>query len=160
MHNMAGAAVFLADGTEEMEFSIAYDVLVRGGVDVTSVYVPAKGGPASPEDGVIRASRGVRIAPDTTLDALVSAGRLDSFDAYVVPGGAGGADIISGNQTVLDVLRRAYSSEKVVATVCAGSLAALHAGIGRGGALTSHPSVADKLRGDYNYSEEPVAVGE
>lgn len=152
------AAVFLAEGTEEMEFTITYDVLVRGGVTVTSVYVPGKGESDAPADGVIRASRGVKIAPDTTLAALVSEGRLDSFDAYVVPGGAGGANTISTNETVLEQLRRAHAANKVVATVCAGSLAALHADIGRGGALTSHPSVADKLRGDYDYREEPVAV--
>ncbi|WFD34680.1 protein deglycase [Malassezia cuniculi] len=154
------AAVFLAEGTEEMEFAIAYDVLVRGGINVTSVYVPASSAPPSPESGVVRASRGVRIAPDTTLEEIVRKDLLDSFDAYVVPGGVGGAATISGNEIVLDALRRAHGSGKVVGAICAGSLAVLQAGIGRGEALTSHPSVADQLRGDYDYREDAVVVAE
>ena len=58
---MPKAIVFLAQGAEEMEFSITYDVLVRGGVDVTSVYVPGAGEPLSPADGLVVASRGVKL---------------------------------------------------------------------------------------------------
>lgn len=151
-------AVFLAQGTEEMEFSITYDVLVRGEVKVTSVYVPADGQPSSPPDGYVVASRGVKIVPDTTLEAMMAQGGLAPYDGVVVPGGAGGAEIISKNAAVQKLLQEAMSQGKIVGMICAGSLAALEAQIGLGGAITSHPSVADKLRASYDYKEQAVAT--
>ena len=139
------AIVFLAQGTEEMEFTIVYNILVRGGVKVTSVYVPSEGASASPPDGVVVASRGVKLGADTTLEALGDA--VDAHDAFIVPGGAGGATTIAQHPAVLALLKAACERGKVVGMVCAGTLAALHAQLGLGGPITSHPSVADKLSG-------------
>lgn len=142
---MTKALVFLAEGTEEMEFSIAYDVLVRGGVDVKSVYVPAAGAADAPPNGLVKASRGVQIGPDITLAQLVQAGDVGSYDALIVPGGVGGAQTIGKDETVLKMLSDAYQGKRLVGAICAGSLAALHAKIGLKGPITSHPSVADQL---------------
>ncbi|WFD08220.1 protein deglycase [Malassezia vespertilionis] len=150
------AIVFVAQGTEEMEFTIAYDVLVRGGIQVQSVYVPADGAPASPPEGFVRAARGVAIVPDTTLEQCAAANH--AYDLLVVPGGVGGADIISHNPIVLSMLRDAYAAGTWIGMICAGSLAALEAQIGEHGGITSHPSVADKLEKAYEYREEPVVV--
>lgn len=139
---MTQALVFLTEGTEEMEFSIAYDVLVRAGIKVQSVYVPAEGQPNSPEAGYATAARGVKIVPDTTLAQLGDA----SYDALVVPGGAGGANVLSKDKTVLKMLKDAYDAKKVVGAICAGSLAPLNAGIGLKGPITSHPSVKEQLQ--------------
>lgn len=155
---MPKAIVFLAQGAEEMEFAIAYDVLVRGGVDVSSVYVPEQGKPAAPTDGYVIGSRGIKLGYDTTLEAFTRSGQADSADAYIIPGGAGGANILSNDQTVLKILRTAHEAGKVVGMVCAGSLAALSAQIGLKGPITSHPSVKDKLASDYEYQDVPVAV--
>ena len=86
---MSKAVVFLTQGTEEMEFTITYDVLVRGGVNVTSVFVPESGKPAAPINGLVVASRGVKLGADTTLQALLQNDNVDEYDAYIVPGGAG-----------------------------------------------------------------------
>ncbi|WFD40587.1 protein deglycase [Malassezia japonica] len=155
---MTKAIVFLAEGTEEMEFSIAYDVLVRGGVDVKSVYVPAAGAADAPPNGLVKASRGVQIGPDMTLTQLVQAGDVGSYDALIVPGGVGGAQTIGKDETVLKMLSDAYQGKRLVGAICAGSLAALHAKIGLKGPITSHPSVADQLSKDYEYSEDHVVV--
>lgn len=138
------AVVFLAEGTEEMEFSITYDILVRGGVKAQSVYVPAEGAPASPPNGMVTASRGVKLGVDTTLADLEKEG-LANVDALIVPGGVGGANTISKNPSVLRLLKEAYEQGKIVGMICAGSLAALEAQIGVNKAITSHPSVKEKL---------------
>ena len=67
-----------------MEFSITYDVLVRGGVDVTSVYVPGADEPLSPADGLVVASRGVKLGADTTLEALTKSGHAGDYDACLL----------------------------------------------------------------------------
>jgi len=151
-------AVFLAEGTEEMEFSITYDVLVRGGVHVQSVYVPAPGAPAAPEGGLLRGSRGIKLGADTTLADFLAAGGVDKYDALVVPGGNAGAQTISQDKAVQAQLQKAFADHKLVATVCAGSLAPLAAGIAKSQPITSHPSVKDKLAGTYAYEEKPVVV--
>ena len=137
---MPKAIVFLAQGAEEMEFSITYDVLVRGGVDVTSVYVPGADEPLSPADGLVVASRGVKLGADTTLEALTKSGHAGDYDAYIIPGGAGGANTLSKDPTVLQILRDSHANGKIVGMICAGSLAALEARVGLGGPITSHPS--------------------
>ena len=139
---MVRALVLLTEGTEEMEFAIAYDVLVRAGIDAQSVYVPAEGTPNTPEAGYVTAARGVKIVPDTTLAQLDDT----PYDAIVVPGGAGGANILSQDKAVLSMLKSTYDANKVVGAICAGSLAPLHAGIGLGGPITSHPSVKEQLQ--------------
>ncbi|WFD20623.1 protein deglycase [Malassezia caprae] len=123
------AVLFLAEGTEEMEFSITYDVLVRGGIKASSVYVPAEGAPASPPTGMVIASRGVKLGVDTTLADLEKQG-LAEVDALIVPGGVGGANTISKSPGVLRLLKEAYDQGKIVGMICAGTLAALEAQIG------------------------------
>ncbi|SHO79485.1 Uncharacterized protein MSYG_3834 [Malassezia sympodialis ATCC 42132] len=151
------AILFLAEGTEEMEFSITYDILVRGGIQARSVYVPAEGAPASPPNGMVTASRGVKLGVDTTLADLEKQG-LNEVDALIVPGGVGGANTISKNPGVLRLLKEAYDQGKIIGMICAGSLAALEAKIGLNDAITSHPSVKDKLSASFQYQESNVVV--
>lgn len=155
---MSQAIIFLTQGTEEMEFTITYDVLVRGGVNVTSVYVPETGKSFEPVDGLVIASRGVKLAADMTLEAFLQNGNVDKYDAYIIPGGAGAANTLSKDENVLKILRDAHANGKVVGMICAGTLAALGARIGLKGPITSHPSVKDQLASFYDYKESAVVV--
>ncbi|KAI0084726.1 DJ-1 [Irpex rosettiformis] len=151
------ALILIADGTEEMEFTITYDTLVRAGVSVTSAYVPAENdtntGYTSPP--FAKGSRGINILPDTYFSPQDAT--PDKFDLLVIPGGAKGAETISSSSPVQHLVRRYLEEGKFVGMVCAGSLAALTAGLARR-PLTSHPSVKGKLEKDFEYSEEPVVV--
>ena len=111
---MPSALVLIAEGTEEMEFTIAYDVLVRGGVEVHSALV----GETS-TTGSVKCSRGVRIVPDITFSVL-STERVLAYDAIVVPGGVGGAKTISKDDSVQAALAAMHENGKIVAAVCAG----------------------------------------
>jgi len=148
---MPSALIFIANGTEEMEFTITYDTLVRGGVACTSVLV----GEGSANNAAV-CSRGVRILPDTTLQALSTA-EINAFDALVVPGGAKGAETLSGNKTVQGLVKEFIENKKLVGMICAGSLAALTSGLSKQ-PITSHPSVKDQLSSAFEYSENPVVV--
>jgi putative intracellular protease/amidase len=63
------------------------------------------------------------------------------FDAVYVPGGAKGAERLSKDTDVQHLLWQFHESGKLVACICAGSLAAKAAGVNLGGRITSHPSV-------------------
>ncbi|KAF8671423.1 DJ-1/PfpI family [Rhizoctonia solani] len=141
------ALIFIANGTEEMEFTITYDTLVRAGISCTSAFVPDKeGGPSQTSEGegyVATCSRGVRITADTGLQSVKN-DQYQDYDVVVVPGGAKGAETISTNSECLKIIRWQHEAGKLVAMICAGSLAALRADILES-AITSHPSVKDQL---------------
>ncbi|KAK7462739.1 hypothetical protein VKT23_007326 [Stygiomarasmius scandens] len=154
---MPSALVLIADGTEEMEFTITYDTLVRAGVVVQSAFVPESGGgsetPVSPP--AAKGSRGIRILPDLYFETANSG--PDKFDAIIIPGGAKGAETLSSSSEVQVLVREYIEKKKLVGMICAGSLAALTSGLPKQ-PLTSHPSVKSTLESEFDYSEDPVVV--
>jgi len=156
---MTSALILIADGTEEMEFTITYDTLVRAGVKCTSAYVSAKDTEEPTNEyqnpPFAEGSRGIKIVPDTYFSPQAST--PDKYDLIVIPGGAKGADTISKNSPVQHLVRKYLEADKLVGMICAGSLAALRSSLPKQ-PLTSHPSVKSDLEKDFEYSEEPVVV--
>ncbi|ORX91267.1 DJ-1-like protein [Basidiobolus meristosporus CBS 931.73] len=142
------ALVLITDGSEEMEAIITIDVLRRAKIDVL---VASFGVNATS----VECSRGVRIVPDTKLEGITN---HDQYDAIVIPGGAQGAKTLSEAPLVQQLLLRYYQMDKVVAAICAGSLAIKSAKIAKNEKLTSHPSVKDQLTDSYDYQEKRVVV--
>ncbi|BGP23280.1 DJ-1 family protein [Rhodotorula toruloides] len=148
--------VLVADGAEEIEVFTAYDVFVRASLNPVLVSVSPQFSPSNSLPH-ITLSRGARILADTQFETLMEE-HWDLFDAVVVPGGAKGAERLSGEKRVQELLWRFWSEQKLVGCICAGSLAALTSQIGLGGALTSHPSVRSQLEKHYDYSDDRVVV--
>jgi len=142
------ALILIADGTEEMEFTITYDTLVRAGISCTSAYVA---GDSSATDNAVpskrmlacKGSRGIGICPDASFPKTkFSSG--EKYDILVIPGGAQGAATISKSAAVQDLVREFIKDDKIVGMICAGSLTALTAKLPHQ-PLTSHPSVKSDL---------------
>ncbi|GAA5979515.1 hypothetical protein JCM11641_005419 [Rhodosporidiobolus odoratus] len=148
--------IIVADGSEEIEVMTAFDIFVRGGLSPVLVSLSP---PFSPSDSLMHLtlSRGAKLLADTQFETLKSEHKED-FDAVYIPGGAKGAERLSQDKGVQELLWEFYESGKLVGCICAGSLAAKSARIGFGGAITSHPSVKSQLEKDYQYSEERVCV--
>jgi DJ-1 family protein len=130
---MQSVLVPVADGSEEMEAVIIIDTLRRSGLDVT---VAAIG-----QCNTVTASRGVRLVADVGWDDI----KPDVFDALVLPGGAGGTDVMIATPSLLEALRQFHTAGKLVAAICAAPLALQAAGIVGGRKMTCHPAVADSL---------------
>ncbi|GAA98736.1 uncharacterized protein L969DRAFT_92132 [Mixia osmundae IAM 14324] len=141
--------LLVAHGSEEMEVSTPYDVLVRAGLKPLLVSV------GRADKGRVELSRGLPIYVHSSLSDLRS---NDLFDAVLVPGGVAGARTISSDQHVQELLKSHYEAGKIVGCICAGSLAVKTSNIARGKTITSHPSVRDQLERDYRYSDERVVV--
>ncbi|KAF6751191.1 class I glutamine amidotransferase-like protein [Ephemerocybe angulata] len=153
---MPSALVLLADGTEEMEFTITYDTLVRAGITTQSVYVLTPSfGSTNISPPVAKGSRGINIMPDSYLDATACG--PGNHDLLVIPGGATGAATIATNATVQQLVRSYLKNGKYVGMICAGSLAA-HTSKLPFQPLTSHPSVKAELEPNFDYSEDSVVV--
>uniref|UniRef100_A0A0B7BVV6 DJ-1/PfpI domain-containing protein n=1 Tax=Arion vulgaris TaxID=1028688 RepID=A0A0B7BVV6_9EUPU len=144
---MPSALIFLAEGAEEMETVITVDILRRGGLDVVIAGVNGV--------GPVVCSRDVKIVPDKGLKEALAAG---PYDVLVCPGGAKGAENLCKNSEVGKALKDQESRGGYLAAICAGPTAFLAHNIGKGKKITSYPSMADKLKGSYQYSEERVVV--
>jgi protein DJ-1 len=164
------ALILIADGTEEMEFTITYDTLVRAGISCTSAYVPSdftaqtpSSITSSPTNQVsstpiipVKGSRGIRILADVYFsEAEFCSG--EKYSALIIPGGAQGASTLSKSPAVQSLVRGYIQDNKFVGMICAGSLAALTANLPHQ-PLTSHPSVKSELENHFAYSEDAVIV--
>ncbi|KIK95550.1 hypothetical protein PAXRUDRAFT_140459 [Paxillus rubicundulus Ve08.2h10] len=150
------ALILVADGTEEMEFTITYDTLVRAGVECTSANVHNGGSPygsVGTSPALVVCSRGVKILPDTTLQPLEAG--PDRYDALVIPGGLKGAEALSQSTEVQTLVRQYHEGGKIVALIC--TLAAKTAGLGHQ-PVTSHPVIQNELTTLYDYREDTVVV--
>ncbi|ORZ03065.1 class I glutamine amidotransferase-like protein [Syncephalastrum racemosum] len=146
------ALILLADGAEEMEFTIAVDVLRRAQVEVLVAGVALK------EPTVAHCSRGVKIVPDVEFAHQNMSWNPSDFDAVIIPGGIAGATTLKDNKDVQKLVSLFYEQRKVVGFICAGTLVAKSSGIPKGHKVTSYPAVKDQLTDTYEYSEDRVVV--
>lgn len=131
---MAKVLVPLAEGCEELEAVTIIDLLRRAGLDVVS---------AGLRPGIVKASRGVQLMPDMTLDAALQ----HSYDMVVLPGGMPGASHLKDDVRVLDLLKKTAAAGKYTAAICAAPMALAEAGLLEGKQATSYPGFLDGLSG-------------
>lgn len=129
---MAKVLVPLADGCEELEAVTIIDLLRRAGIDVTV---------AGLKPGIVKASRGVQLVPDVTLDVALQ----DAYDMVVLPGGMPGATHLKEDARILDLVRRMAAAGKHTAAICAAPTVLLEAGVLSGRKATSYPGFLDAL---------------
>ncbi len=129
---MARAIVPLAEGCEELEAVTLIDLLRRAGVEVVV---------AGLQPGPVRASRGVVLLPDTTLEAVADA----DFDMVVLPGGLPGADHLRDDPRVIALLQRVDAAGGYCAAICAAPRVLARAELLGGKRATSYPGTLDKM---------------
>ena len=127
---MAHVLVPLAQGCEELEAVTIIDLLRRAGVEVTV---------AGLEDGLVTASRGVVLMPETTLEAVLDR----DFDLVVLPGGLGGAQRLEADQRIAALLRRMSEQGRYVAAICAAPKVLASAGLLKNREATAYPGILD-----------------
>lgn len=143
---MPSVLIPLADGFEELEAVAIIDVLRRAGIEVTV---------AGLKDGPLTGSRGTRIVPDITLDAVMDR----DFDMIVLPGGMPGVKHLKEDARVLALLERFRRQDRYTAAICAAP--SILAGIGMlaGKRVTSHPKFKDQVElPGVTYREDSVVV--
>lgn len=120
----------LAQGCEELEAVTIIDILRRAGIEVTSAGLDAR---------PVRASRGVTLVPDTTLDAALR----HSYDMVVLPGGQPGTNNLKADPRILALLRDMVRHGKHVAAICAAPSVLATAGLLDGKRATSFSGALD-----------------
>jgi 4-methyl-5(b-hydroxyethyl)-thiazole monophosphate biosynthesis len=131
---MTKVLVPLADGCEELEAVTIIDLLRRGGIEVVS---------AGLKPGNVRASRGVQLVPDATLDVALQ----DDYDMVVLPGGMPGATHLKDDARIIDLLKEMAAAGKYTAAICAAPMVLAEAGLLKDRQATSYPGSLDGVPG-------------
>ena len=127
---MTTVLVPLAEGCEELEAVTVIDLLRRAGIDVIA---------AGLEAGPVKASRGVVLQPDTTLDAALQ----NDYDMVVLPGGGPGADRLNADDRIRLLLISMANSEKFIAAICAAPKVLKSVGLLDDKQATCYPGAID-----------------
>ena len=139
---MASVLVPLAQGCEELEATTIVDLLRRAEVGVVT---------AGLDDKPVRASRGMVLVPDTTLDQALK----QEYDMVVLPGGLPGADNLNNDSRIRALLTRMAASDRFTAAICAAPKVLASAGLLKGRKATAFPGVLDAFEG-LDYRSDPV----
>ena len=129
---MPTVLVPLAQGCEEMEAVTIVDILRRAGVEVITAGLDAE---------PVKASRGITIVPDMTLDEALQ----QDFDMVALPGGLPGADNLNNDARIHALLKKLADSGKFTAAICAAPVVLAKAGLLQGKKATSYPGFLDKM---------------
>jgi protein deglycase len=129
---MPKVLVPLAQGCEEIEAVTVIDLLRRASIEVIS---------AGLDEKPVKASRGVVLIPDTTLDKIIN----ELFDMIVLPGGQPGSDRLNQDQRILQLLQNTYQRGKYVAAICAAPKVLATAGLLQHKRATSYPNILTSL---------------
>ena len=103
---MKKIAVFIADGTEELEALTPVDILRRTGAKCDIISVNGE---------YIKSSHGITIKADAVIDSV----DLDNYDALIIPGGMPGATNISSCEKAVKAIKKAIQDKKLVSAICA-----------------------------------------
>lgn len=128
---MAKVLVPLAPGCEELESVTLIDILCRGGIEVVT---------AGLDNNPVKASRGVVLVADTTLD---SAMKNTDFDMVVIPGGMGGSTALMEHEPFVSYIKKMYEEGRYVGAICAAPMILGKAGLLAGRSFTAYPGVLD-----------------
>jgi len=94
-----------------MEAVTTIDLLVRGGIKVTTASVASDG------ELAITCSRGVKLLADAPL-AQVADG---DFDIIILPGGLKGAEYFRDSTILVETVKQFHRSGRIVAAICAAA---------------------------------------
>lgn len=141
---MPTVLVPLAQGCEELEAVTIIDLLRRAQVQVIT---------AGLDDQPVKASRGVILIPDTTLDQVMD----QDFDMIVLPGGLPGADHLNNDPRIHQLLKAMNAAGRYTAAICAAPKVLASAGLLDHRRATCYPGAIDSQQfPNIQFIPEPV----
>ena len=127
--------LMLADGFEETEALVPWDVLRRAGADIKLVSVS--------NTKAVSGAHGLSLTADTTIENVGS----ELPDCFVLPGGMPGMTNLLACGPLCDMLIRASSCGKVLAAICASPSVLGELGILNGRNAVCFPGFESRLKG-------------
>ena len=144
---MKTAAVFFADGFEDIEALSPVDYLRRAGVEVITVGV--KGTPFN-DTMIVTTSHKVPMIMDMSLDSYMKKYGDSIPDCLVCPGGCKGAINLSECTTLLSYLEKGWDAGRLIAAICAAPAVVLgKTKIPSGKKWTCYPGMEGESKDEY-----------
>jgi len=151
---MKSAAVFFADGFEEVEAITPVDYLRRAGVEVYTVAVPSD---TTTDKYIVTSSHNIPMIMDLTLEEYLDSTKDGLPDCLFCPGGSKGADNLASTQKLLSHLEKAWNEGKLVSAICASPAVVLgKTNIPEGKKWTCYPQMESCSKPEYqkDYSDK------
>ncbi len=143
------AAIYLADGCEEIEALTVADLLRRAGIEVTLVSIT--------EEALVTSSHNVRILADTVIGAFDPSG----YDVLILPGGVPGTPNLQACSAVTDAVSAHHAAGRTVAAICAAPSILAGLGMLRGVPAVCNPSFEHVLlENGADLHREPVCTAQ
>ncbi|MEZ7748156.1 DJ-1/PfpI family protein [Gemella sanguinis] len=139
-------ALFIENGSEELEFIAPLDIMRRANLEVDLIS-------ANNED-FITSSHNVKIIADKKINEV---NNILDYDAIVIPGGMPGSTLLRDNKKIIEFYQTMYNSGKLVAAICAAPIVLSAAGITNDKEVTSYPGF-DKEINYKNYNSDKAVV--
>ncbi|MBQ7875482.1 MAG: DJ-1/PfpI family protein [Oscillospiraceae bacterium] len=98
--------IFLANGFEEMEAVIPFDLMKRAGIAVKTVGIGGKS---------VKGAHGLSVTADMAENEV----SFDDAEAIVLPGGMPGASNLKNSETVNNAITFALHNDIVIGAICA-----------------------------------------
>lgn len=144
---MKKAYIALADGFEEVEFTLPHDILLRAGVEVRTLAVG---------DGLyVRSTHALAV----TADARLATADLSDGDLLYLPGGMPGSENLAADTTLAGWIRRYADEGRLLAAICAAPLVLGRMGLLEGRRATCYPGFERELRGAQTLRQTVVCDG-
>lgn len=138
--------IFLADGFEETEAFVPWDILLRGGLTVKTVGVTGD---------VVTGAHKLCVKCDIALCDVDE----NEGDMFILPGGMPGTTNLDENDRVKEIIMNAYKAGKTVAAICAAPMVLGKMGILKGRRATCFPGFEEYLEGAAVVREHSVKDG-
>lgn len=144
---MGKAAIFLAEGFEEIEALTVVDICRRCGIAIEMVSIT--------EEEQVISSHGVKVTADKTFSQT----EFEMYDMLILPGGMPGTKNLEAHEPLMGQIDAFYAEGKYIAAICAAPSIFGHRGILKGRKACSYPSFESHLEGAV-VTEGPVEVSD
>lgn len=142
---MKRAAILIANGFEESEALVPFDLLRRG--DVETDLVSVSGEPTA------EGAHGLMVTGLVSITDYP----FDELDCLVLPGGSAGYEALKANETVCSEARKfAADSSKILGAICASGALLGQLGLLKGRKYTCYPTMDSNFGGTYEQKHAVV----
>jgi len=135
----------LAEGFEEIEAVSLIDIIRRGGIDVTTVYLT--------KNSLVLGANNIKVEADKNIDTI----NPNDFDMIVLAGGWGGTNRLAEDNRVQNILKSFKRENKYIGAICAAPYALNRAGVLNHN-YTCYPSVEKDIRLEGYRSDKKVVI--
>lgn len=140
-------ALFIENGSEELEFIAPLDIMRRGGLNVDLI--------SANEEYQVTTSHGVKVTADKKISEITN---ILEYDAIVIPGGLPGAEYLKNNKQLIEFFKTMYNNKKLVAAICAAPIVLNEAGITKDKNITCYPGFEKELSYENYFDKKAVVV--